>query len=231
MAFRIRTSTDSAFSDQRNDDRSIAGVPIETIGLSTGDILVFDGSQWIVRQGAITGPTGPSVTGPTGHIGSTGVTGPTGLLGPTGPIRDFEYFGVGLSDTGIVEPVNTVPYLVPFDVVESINSTPPIGVLALGIVTINTSGIYQVNSTMTVENTLGSVAWVQLRVLRDADIFMESENHYPKNSTNSINCDRAILITVGQTIRVHLASAGANEFNIFRNAPSIENRLEIRRIG
>lgn len=77
---------------------------------STGDLFVWDGSQW-VNAGQIVGPTGAtgatgavSTTagpiGPTGATGLQGVTGPTGPqvtgpqgpLGPTGP-ANFELVG------------------------------------------------------------------------------------------------------------------------------------------
>ena len=64
--------------------------------IDPGDILVYNGSEWIPsspQEGAtgVTGYTGPTgLRGPTGAPGSadatgaTGYTGPTGLRGPTG---------------------------------------------------------------------------------------------------------------------------------------------------
>jgi len=55
------------------------------ISTDTGNLWVWDGSQWI-DVGKIVGPTGP--TGPaglTGATGPTGATGATGASGPTGP--------------------------------------------------------------------------------------------------------------------------------------------------
>jgi hypothetical protein len=69
-------------------------LPISPTG---GDMLIFDGTNWIpgtCTQGAsgFTGPTGQTgPTGPTGFCCETGPTGPTGVTGPTGPTGFIGY--------------------------------------------------------------------------------------------------------------------------------------------
>ena len=59
---------------------AIQGVPVVVTAPTTGQAIVFDGSNWVPTTAV--GPTG--ATGSTGAAGATGPTGPTGATGATG---------------------------------------------------------------------------------------------------------------------------------------------------
>lgn len=79
------------------DGLVVDGVQIDTVGATSSQALVFDGTKFSPATVAgtagatgATGPTGPAgaastVAGPTGADGSIGLTGPTGSIGVTGP--------------------------------------------------------------------------------------------------------------------------------------------------
>ena len=71
----------------------LKGIPIDLAGLTTGQVLTFDGTSWMPSTAASgqgpqgpAGPAGPTgATGLAGATGSTGATGATGTTGATGP--------------------------------------------------------------------------------------------------------------------------------------------------
>jgi hypothetical protein len=80
-------------------EADLDSIPAPEIGdayvvTATGDVYVYDGTDW-ANVGPLTGPPGPTGatgaagptgdTGPAGPAGATGATGPQGPTGPTGP--------------------------------------------------------------------------------------------------------------------------------------------------